>query len=293
MKEEPRTRSPLSRSRAACPRFLLLHIIFGHCPFDGLEPNQPPLQGNLPCRRDWLQPRRTARSVWQSYPSKKLPPTPWCTVCEHLRGEVHLEARRASPAHAGWMPWFRCADKINWKLRRATDAVFSQRSASTQCLLLSLARALRLRARANRVTAASLGKNPLGVEQNIRNLTNLSLVSSQIPWIFCPTAVSRLKNQQGAQENGVAAWSLLVQATYSLGAQHGREEHTPRSSCGAPRPRRDGAHTLAGAGGPRAPALANAAGSAALRNGTDGATAAVVSSEHKVARVPRNKQLST
>ena len=44
---------------------------------------------------------------------------------------------------------------------------------------------------------------------------------------------------------------------------------------------------------PEAPALANAAGSAALRNGTDGATAAVVSSEHKVARLPRNKQLST
>ena len=36
------------------------------------------------------------------------------------------------------------------------------------------------------------------------------------------------------------------------------------------------------------PALANAADSAALRNGTDGATAAVVSPEHKVASVPRN-----
>ena len=44
---------------------------------------------------------------------------------------------------------------------------------------------------------------------------------------------------------------------------------------------------------PRAPALANVAGSAALRNGTDGATAAVVRSEHKVASAPRNKQLST
>ena len=44
----------------------------------------------------------------------------------------------------------------------------------------------------------------------------------------------------------------------------------PRGSRGAPQPQRDGAHMLAGAGGPRAPALANAAGSAALRNGTDG-----------------------
>ena len=35
--------------REACPflpRFLLLHVIFGHCPFDGLEPNQPRVQGN-------------------------------------------------------------------------------------------------------------------------------------------------------------------------------------------------------------------------------------------------------
>ena len=42
------------------------------------------------------------------------------------------------------------------------------------------------------------------------------------------------------------------------------------------------------------PALANLSRyPTAFRNGTDGATAAVVSSEHKVANVPRNKQLST
>ena len=36
--------------REACPflpRFLLLNVIFGHCPFSGLEPNQSRLQGNL------------------------------------------------------------------------------------------------------------------------------------------------------------------------------------------------------------------------------------------------------
>ena len=71
------------------------------------------------------------------------------------------------------------------------------------------------------------------------------------------------------------------------------ERPSPRGSCGAPRPRRDGVHTLAGAGSHRAPALANAAVSAALRNGTDGATAAVVSSERKIARVPRNKLHTT
>ena len=44
---------------------------------------------------------------------------------------------------------------------------------------------------------------------------------------------------------------------------------------------------------PQGPAFANAAGCAALRNRTDGATAAAVGSKHKVAGAPRNKQLST
>ena len=52
------------------------------------------------------------------------------------------------------------------------------------------------RARVNRVTAECLAKNPLGVEQNIRNLPNLALVSPQFPWILCPTAVSGVKIQQ-------------------------------------------------------------------------------------------------
>ena len=79
----------------------------------------------------------------------------------------------------------------------------------------------------------------------------------------------------------------------SLGAQHGRARHNPRGCRGAPRPRRDGARSLAGADSSRTPALAKAAGSAALRNGTDGATAVVVSTKHKVVSFPRNKQLPT
>ena len=100
------------------------------------EPSQPRLQGNLLCRRDWLQLRRIARSEWAILPSQEAAAYPQCIVCEHLRGGVRREARRASSAHAGWVPRFRCADKINWKLRRAT----SQSSASKQCLPLSLAR---------------------------------------------------------------------------------------------------------------------------------------------------------
>ena len=111
--------------------------------------------------------------------------------------------------------------------------------------------------------------------------------------------MSRLKIQQ--------VQSLHVDASQTVGNRHSGTE-SPRGACscrplsgrpawpgvtqtsgsrGAPGPWRDGAHSLAGAGGPRAPALANAASSAALRNGTDGATTAVVSSEHKVASVPR------
>ena len=44
---------------------------------------------------------------------------------------------------------------------------------------------------------------------------------------------------------------------------------------------------------PQTPAFADAASSAALRNGTDGATAAVVSTKHKVASAPRHKQTPT
>ena len=45
-----------------------LRIIFGHCPFGGLESNQPCVQGNLLCRRDWLQLRRIAGSAWAILP---------------------------------------------------------------------------------------------------------------------------------------------------------------------------------------------------------------------------------
>ena len=78
-----------------------------------------------------------------------------------------------------------------------------------------------------------------------------------------------------------------------LGTQQGRARHNPRGSRGAPRSRRDSGRSLAWADCFRTLALANAAGSAALRNGTDGATAAVVSTKHKAASVPTNNQLPT
>ena len=90
---------------------------------------------------------------------------------------------------------------------------------------------------------------------------------------FCSPAAFRLRNQQQSFTVGASrARRLLLQTSFS------------GTRCRGTRLlRRDGAHTLAGAGGAREPAFANTAGSAALRNGTDGATAAVESSEHKVA----------
>ena len=46
------------------PRFLLHHIIFDHGLVDGLGPDQPLLQGNLLCRKDWIQLRIIALSEW-------------------------------------------------------------------------------------------------------------------------------------------------------------------------------------------------------------------------------------
>ena len=50
-------------------------------------------------------------------PIQKVAAYTWCAVCEHLRLEVRPEARQALSAHAGWMPWFRCADKDSLRIR--------------------------------------------------------------------------------------------------------------------------------------------------------------------------------
>ena len=57
----------------------------------------------------------------QSYPSKKLLPTP--TECEHLSSGICPEARRAKWAHVGWAPWFRCADKVGRPCAGGPDSI--------------------------------------------------------------------------------------------------------------------------------------------------------------------------
>ena len=92
--------------------------------FDGLESNQPRLQGNLLCRRDCLQLRRIARPEWGgSCPSTEVAANPWRTVCEHLRSGDRPEARRALSAHAGWVPWCRWADKADGPCSGHMDSI--------------------------------------------------------------------------------------------------------------------------------------------------------------------------
>ena len=96
------------------------------------------------------------------------------------------------------------------------DRVVAKQRPSLMSPSVSLVCALLLRARVNMVTAERLAKNPLGVVQNIRNLTDLSLVSSQIPCILCPTAVSRLKIR--------LVQSLQVVASQTVGSRRSGTE---------------------------------------------------------------------
>ena len=74
------------------PRFLLHHIVFDHGLVGGLGPDQPRLQGNPLCRKDWLQQRDIARSEWAILPFQEVAACPWCIVCEHLRSGNCSEA---------------------------------------------------------------------------------------------------------------------------------------------------------------------------------------------------------
>ena len=88
------TDSGAGSGRGACslmPRFLLNHVIFDHGLVDGLGPDQPRLQGNLLCGKDWTQLRKIAVSEWVILPVQEVPAHPWCTECEHLRSRICLE----------------------------------------------------------------------------------------------------------------------------------------------------------------------------------------------------------
>ena len=198
------------------------------------------------------------------FPVRELAALPRCSVCERPRTGERPSARRSLPASRR-IPLAVRSSALVWELGQGRHSPLRAhrqylrlrfgpleivsgsggRVVAKQCLGLmspsvSLVGAPLLRARANMVTAERWAKNPLGVVQNIRNLSDLALVSSQIPWILCPTEDSRLKIQRVESLHVVASQTVgnlrsgtkspreeLACAGRSLGAQHGRARHNP------------------------------------------------------------------
>ena len=63
---------PGEEDKAFLPRFLLQEIIFAHCAFDDIYPNQPRLLLNLMCRTDWLRLRGNAGTECAILPIRRL-----------------------------------------------------------------------------------------------------------------------------------------------------------------------------------------------------------------------------
>ena len=89
-------------------------IIFGHCPFHGVKPNQPRLHENLLCREDWLQLRRIACS---GVGNPSHPRGSRLILVHRVRATPLRRPPRGAPrrlsSHARWVPWYRCADKVD------------------------------------------------------------------------------------------------------------------------------------------------------------------------------------
>ena len=163
------------------------------------QPYQPSLQGNLLCRSDWLRVRGVAETECMILPIRELAAFLGRSVC------VHRSSRRVGPCRprcrstnsagsqieclglgtqAGQTAPAPGAQTVSTTLTRLETASGSGRRVVAKERLgpmspsVSLVSAPLLRARVNMVTAERWAKNPLGVVQNIRNLTNLALVSS-------------------------------------------------------------------------------------------------------------------
>ena len=252
--------------------------------------NWPSLQENLLCRSDWLRLRGIAGTECAILPIRELAPYPRGSACEHPRSggaplgasvpvgtsasrRIQLAARSSALV---WEPGQ--SRQLLLRARRqylrlrfgpleialgGGRRIVAKQRFSLVSPFVSLVCALPPRARVNMVTAERRAKNPLGVVQNIENLTNLAIVSPQTSWFLSPIAVSRLKNQQvqnlhadaiqtvGSRRSGTEPPREEPARTGSpLGTQHGRARHNPRGSRGAPRSRRDGARSLAWADRP-------------------------------------------
>ena len=258
--------------------------------------DQPRQQGNVLCRKDWIQLRRIAFSEWVMMPVQEVPVYPGCSECEHLRSETCLEERLAKWAHVGWSPLHRCANKIDGcctGVRTApcdSEPNTSCGTSTRQGAIAGVCSNLRFRCSPPcRSSLGSLCKSlRLRHRRSPRDVTSLDAIP-HLSIDFAPCSVEPMCARSILQRrwvpsrgksgfpNGVAGRGV---ASRPLDTHHGRKRYHLGGSCGTARPRRGGARAVALAGRLRGSALADSA------NGT-------VSTEHKVATGPRNKQLST
>ena len=229
--------------RPFLPRFLLQEINFAHSPYEGVFHNRPSLLVNLLCRSDWLRLRGVAETECAILPVRELAAFPRCSACEHLRSGELPSARRFLLAPV-------LLDEFTWQ---PVPVPWS----------------------------GSLGR----ADSPCSGRTNNIYDSDSDRW--------KLRRESDAEWSQSSAWPGVRACSYRplSGRQAGPSDIILEALTEFLIPARR--RPLVCRDRPRTPALANAAGGAALRNGKDGATAAVVSTEHKVAFVPRNKQLPT
>ena len=89
-------------------------------------PDPPRLQGNLLCRKDWIQLRRSALSQWVFFLVQEVAAYSWCSGCEHLRSGTW--ERWTKWAHVGWSPWHLCVSKVDGPCAGCPDSISDSES---------------------------------------------------------------------------------------------------------------------------------------------------------------------
>ena len=93
-------------------RFLLAERNVAHCCSTATSPISRACRA-IYCRTDLLQRRGIAKSEWAILPIQEIAAYLWCSLCEHLGSGERSTAPRALAAHGGWVPWCRCAEKVD------------------------------------------------------------------------------------------------------------------------------------------------------------------------------------
>ena len=213
------------------PRFLLHHIIFDHGLVDGLGPDQPGLQGTLLCRKDWIQLREIARSDCVILPVQEVAAYPWCT------------------------PWYQYASKVDGPCTGCPDStrtlgVGPQPPLSTQPIV-PFQPELPSQELPSQPRRSFQRCHLTGCDSSFgHSFRSMQRGTFARPQHFGSVVVSRRSGTEPPREE-------IACAGRPVGTQCGREGKNPGGHCGTARPWRDGARTVARAGGLRGPALAN------------------------------------